>query len=188
MARPRSLPDETVLDRLLQTLSDCGPENLTFQRAAQGVGLSAATLVQRFGSRDAMVERTLLFAWDGLDEATRLADQAHDLTPDGAITLLLDLMPPDTDEDSTIDGLLLLREDMRNPALRSRGAAWGTTLATVLGRRLTQDPLQQGRLGRQMACLWQGTTLWWGFDRSGSARDAARRALEDWCRTAGLMR
>jgi hypothetical protein len=74
----------------------------------------------------------------------------------GAIDLLIRLMPPENAELDATDGLLLLREDIRNPKLRARGAQWGHTLARALGRRLSNDQHQVERLGWQMAAVWQG--------------------------------
>lgn len=123
MARNRTIPGEQVLDTLLETLMASGPDGLTFTRATTACGLSPATLVQRYGNREAMVQAILLRAWDRLDAETEAADTEEPLTPEGAINLLLRLMPPETAERDATNGLLLLREDIRNPALRSRGAA-----------------------------------------------------------------
>lgn len=93
MARTKSVPDEAVLDRLMAVVAEEGPDGLTFARAAKAAGLSAATLVQRYGSSQSMLEAVLLRAWDQLDAATRTADENAALTPQGAIDLLMALMP-----------------------------------------------------------------------------------------------
>ncbi|OKO84680.1 TetR/AcrR family transcriptional regulator [Bradyrhizobium sp. AS23.2] len=180
MARPKTISDEQVLDILFETLMESGPGGLTFVCAAKACGLSPATLVQRYGDREALVLAILLRAWDRLDAETEAADAEEALTPEGAINLLLRLMPPETAERDTSNGLLLLREDIRNPVLRSRGAAWGHCLAEALGRRLSQDRAQGKRLGWQMARLWQGAHTWWAFTREEPPEQAIRRALEDW--------
>jgi AcrR family transcriptional regulator len=156
MARHKTIPDEQVLGTLFELMMHTGPDGLTFVRAAQASGLAAATLVQRYGKRERLVEAVLLQAWDRLDAETVAADNEEALTPEGAIKLLLRLMPPDTAERNATDGLLLLREDIRNPKLRARGAAWGGVLASALGRRLTTDRQEADLLGWQMAALWQG--------------------------------
>ena len=115
---------------------------------------------------------------DGIEAAD--AEEAPNLQ--GAIAFLLRLMPPDAAEEAATDGLLLLREDIRNPVLRARGAAWGLRVASALGRRLSTDPMEGERLGWQMVGLWQGTQLWWAFTRSQPADAAVRSALEDWAR------
>jgi len=151
-----------------------GPAGLTFSKASAVVGLSSATLVQRFGTRDAMV---LLHAWDRLDALTVAAESEAPETLAGAIALLLRLMPGDTAEQDVTGGLLLLREDLRNPVLRARGHAWGHYLAEVLSRRL---PCRSAPAGWQMLAIWQGAIIWWAFKRDGNPEPAIRFALEDW--------
>ncbi len=182
MARRKTIPDEQVLDALLETLMDVGPASLTFARAATACGLSPATLVQRYGSRETLVQEILLRAWDRLDAETEAADAEEAPTPQGAIDLLMRLMPPETAERNATDGLLLLREDIRNPVLRARGAAWGRRLAEALGRRLSEDPDEGRRLGWQMASLWQGAHIWGAFTREEPAHLTVRRLLEGWLR------
>ena len=180
MTRRKTIPDEQVLDALFELMMKTGPDGLTFARAATASGLAAATLVQRYGNRQRLVEAILLQAWDRLDSETKAADNEEDLSPEGAIKLLLRLMPPDTAERDVTDGLLLLREDIRNPRLRERGAAWGRALVSALGRRLSADPQEAGLLGWQMAALWQGAHTWWAFDQRLPADRAIREALEAW--------
>ncbi|WP_180899543.1 TetR/AcrR family transcriptional regulator [Martelella soudanensis] len=180
MPRNKTISELALLAILLDAVAEIGPDGLTFAKASARSGLSAPTLVQRFGDRKAMIEAILLFAWDQLDEATEAADAAFPVSPRGAVDLLLHLTP---DPEHGLDGgLPLLREDMRNPALRARGSAWGDRLSAALTRRLGRDPA----LGRQMASLWQGAIIWWGFDRNGAPQAAIGKALESWCRTAGL--
>src|SRR5690349_1981643 len=180
MARPKTISDEQVLDTLLNAIMECGPDGLTFARAAKACGLSPATLVQRYGAREALVQAVLMRAWDRLDTETGVADAEEAPTPIGAINLLMRLMPHDTAERDATNGLLLLREDLRDPVLRRRGAAWGHRLAEALGRRLSQDSAHGKRLGWQMASLWQGAHTWWAFTREEPAEQAIRRVLEEW--------
>lgn len=188
MARGKTISDEDLLGRLAAAIAEIGPEGLTFAKAAQASGLSPATLVQRFGTRDAMVEAILLRAWDLLDAETAAADAQASVDPAGAVALLVRLVPSGAAEHNLTEGLLLLREDIRNPVLRARGAAWGNRLAAALGRRLSAQPDVAERLGWQMAGLWQGTLIWWAFTRGGDAETRVRAALEDWCRSVGVVR
>lgn len=182
MARSKTIPDEQVLDTLLENLMDRGPAGLTFGRAGKACGLSPSTLVQRYGNREALLRAALLRAWDRLDAETEAADAGEAETPDGAVELLMRLLSPEAAERNATDGLLLLREDFRDPVLRARGAAWGHRLAEALGRRLSDDPHEARRIGWQMACLWQGAQTWWAFTRDGPAETFIRQLLVDWVR------
>ena len=187
MGRSKTISDGAVLDRLLAALEIATPDGLTFSRASQAVGLSGATLVQRFGTREGMIEAVLLHAWDRLDAVTAEADTEAPVSSAGAISMLMRLMPGDAAEYSLTEGLLLLREDLRNPSLRARGRAWGTYLARALGRRLTRDVVLAERMGWQMASIWQGALIWWAFKRDGASVAEVETVLEDWCRSVGAM-
>ncbi|WP_416798967.1 TetR family transcriptional regulator [Ciceribacter azotifigens] len=180
MARHKSIPDEHVLDRLFEVIAETGPDGLTFAKSAAACGLSPASLVQRYGNRERLVEAILLRAWDRLDAETAAADAEEAVTPQGAVDFLMRLMPPESAERDATDGLLLLREDIRNPKLRARGAAWGHAVAEALGRRLSEDREKGRRLGWQMAAVWQGAHTWWAFTRTEPAEHAIRRMLTEW--------
>ena len=51
MPRPRTVADDVVLDEAMRLIGEVGPAGLTLARIGDAVGLSPATLVQRFGSR-----------------------------------------------------------------------------------------------------------------------------------------
>ncbi|MGF6226633.1 AcrR family transcriptional regulator [Inquilinus ginsengisoli] len=181
MPRPRTIPDEALLDGALAVLRRAGPEGMTFAAVAAETGLSAATLVQRFGGKAALVRAALLRAWDLLDARTAEADAAAPPTPTGAVALLVALSGDYGDDYA--EGLLVLREDLRDPTLRRRGAAWGRVLAEALGRRLADPAGPRPDLGRLMAAQWQGAVLWWGFERGRSLPEAVTAELEAFCRT-----
>ncbi|MCA0204621.1 MAG: TetR/AcrR family transcriptional regulator [Proteobacteria bacterium] len=182
MSRRKSISDDLLLDRLLVGIAQTGPADLSFARAARVAGLSAPTLVQRFGSREAMVEAVLLRAWDLLDARTAAADAACGPGALGAVDLLLQLtLGGDAAHDSG-DGLLLLREDIRNPVLRARGAAWGETLVQAIARRLPEDG---ARLGWEAVSLWQGAIIWWSFRRNAPLAEVVASTLEGWRKRNG---
>jgi AcrR family transcriptional regulator len=186
MARPRSIADEDILEAANVIMQAGGPAGLTFAAVAKATGLAAATLVQRFGSRDAMLVAALLRAWDQLEAQTREADAVFAATPEGAVHLLASLSGQYSDDDYA-DGLLLLREDMRHPQLRVRGEAWGKMLAAMLGRRLSADAHRQALLGQLMLAQWQGIVLLWGFSRNGRVGEIVKRQLGQWCAEIGSI-
>lgn len=182
MSRRKSISDDTLLDRLLVGMQQTGPADLSFARAARFAGLSAPTLVQRFGNREAMVEAVLLRAWDLLDARTAEADAACGPGAQGAVDLLLQLTLGGEAEHDSGDGLLLLREDIRNPVLRARGAAWGEALAQAIARRLPEDGT---RLGWEAVSLWQGAIIWWSFRRNAPLAEVVAGTLDGWCKRNG---
>jgi hypothetical protein len=110
-----------------------------------------------------------------------MADELAPVNAEGAVTLLVSLSGEDGDPDDFAEGLLVLREDLRDPELRERGVQWGEFLTLALGRRLASETVEQRRLGRLMASQWQGALLWWGFARQGPVGEHIARELRDWC-------
>ncbi|WP_236199701.1 TetR/AcrR family transcriptional regulator [Pseudomonas pseudonitroreducens] len=181
MARTKTVSNEAILDAAMALMVRAGPEAVTFAAVGREVGLSAATLVQRYASKAEFLRAVLLRAWDRLDEQTACLDDSAELSPEGAVRMLLALFPVGEGESDYAEGLLILREDMRDPLLRERGACWGAALAAALGRRLSDDPQRQLVLGRLMASQWQGAQLWWAFERQGDPATAIGGELRRWC-------
>lgn len=185
MPRPRTLSDEVLLDAALGVMRKHGPAGVTFAAVATASGLAAATLVQRFGSKPALLRAALLRAWDRLDARTAELDATAPPTVTGAVALLVELSADYGAGDSYADGLLVLREDLRDPALRARGRRWGDALAEALARRLGDAEGLRPDLGRLMASQWQGAVLWWGFDPERPVGEAVAQALRSWCAAVG---
>jgi AcrR family transcriptional regulator len=171
MPRPKTLPDRDVLEAAYKLMHESGPDSLTFSLLAQASGLSASTLVQRFRSKAQLVHSTLSFAWDRLDEKTAALAAKVPKDAEGAIQLLTALSKDYGGIEAYADALLILREDLRNPALRSRGASWKAALSRALDDCLAEVPHAPRGTGLLMASQWQGSLLWWSFDPQGAVED-----------------
>ena len=163
VTRPKTQSDEQVLDAALALVQESGIGNLTFSALADRCRLSSATLVQRFTNKATLTQRTLLHAWDGLEALTRKLASTTPPTPDGAVELLLGLSQQYGGPDSYGDGLLLLREDLRDPVLRRRGVDWERELTSALGACFASAPAAPAGVGFALAAYWQGAVTWWAF-------------------------
>jgi AcrR family transcriptional regulator len=161
--RSKTQSDEQVLDAALVLVHSGGVARLTFAALADRCGLSAATLVQRFGTKAALTQRTLLHAWDKLHARTLELASSVPKTPDGAVELLVSLSHFDGDIEAYAEGLLVLREDLRDPVLRSRGAAWEAALTDAIGECFAAVPNAPAGTGFALAAHWQGAMTWWAF-------------------------
>ena len=65
------------------------------------------------------------------------------------------------------EGLLVLREDLRDPVLRARGAAWKACLSGALEDCFSDVANAPQGIGLLIAAQWQGSLLWWSFDPRG---------------------
>jgi AcrR family transcriptional regulator len=177
MPRPKTLPDEKVLEAAHKLMHQRGPEALTFERLARACGLSPSTLVQRFKSKAGLKQSTLLLAWDRLDQKTAKLAATVPESPAGAITLLVELSRDYGGIESYAEGLLVLREDLRDPVLRSRGAAWRAALSDALEHCFARVPNAPKGIGMLLASQWQGSLLWWSFDAQGEVEGYVEKSL-----------
>lgn len=171
MPRKKIKPDDDVLDAALEIIHRAGPEALTFSALAKASGLSGATLVQRFGGKDRLKQAALLNAWDALDEKTARLSAEMPKTPEGAIALLVALSGSYGGIEAYAEGLMVLREDFRDPVLRARGAAWKVALCRALEACFAKTPSIPQDIGLLMASHWQGSLLWWGFGPDRPVQD-----------------
>jgi AcrR family transcriptional regulator len=176
MTRPKTLSDLSVLEAALAIIHERGPAALTFASLSEKCGLSPATLVQRFKNKAAVKQGALLHAWDRLDEKTASLAATVPKTPEGAIQLLVGLSHYG-DIETYAEGLLVLREDLRDPALRARGAMWKTELSKALDACFADFVNAPPGIGLLMASQWQGSLLWWGFDPQGKIEVFVEREL-----------
>lgn len=187
MPRPKTRADEDVLGAALALLREGGSGDLTFAALAGRSGLSAATLVQRFTNKEQLTRRALLHAWDGLDALTRRLDGEAPRTPAGAVALLLGLTETYGDAESYGEGLVLLREDFRDPVLRSRGAAWEEALTSALDARFADTPGAPEGAGAALAAYWQGSLVWWAFRPERPLREHLAERLGAFLAMFGLL-
>ena len=178
MPRPKTQSDAEVLEAANRLIHDEGPEALTFARVAQYCGLAPATLVQRFKTKAGLKQAALLHAWDGLDAKTARIGSEIPKSPQGAIRLLIALSGDYGGIEKYAEGLLILREDLRDPALRARGTAWRQALTKVLDECFARMPSAPKDVGLLMASQWQGSLLWWGFEPSDDVVDYVEASLK----------
>ncbi|WP_081158262.1 TetR family transcriptional regulator [Ensifer aridi] len=178
MPRPKTLPNEEVLDAALAIMRKEGPDALTFAALSAACGLSASTLVQRFETKSRLIQAALLQAWDRLDRLTAELATSAPKTPEGAVALLVGLSGDYGGIESYADDLLILREDLRDPALRARGAAWRDELSAAIEERFEGAPATPAGIGLMMAAQWQGALLWWSFDPRLPVTDFVKMSLE----------
>jgi AcrR family transcriptional regulator len=164
MPRPKSRPDAEVLEAARSLLRERG--SLTLAALADRCGLSPSTLVQRFQNKEELIRHALRHAWDALDRRTAEEVAAARRGPDGAVDILVALSGGYGDIEAYADGLRILREDLRDPEARARGAAWGRALADAIDGRFADTPGAPPDIGRLLISQWQGALLWWSFEPS----------------------
>ena len=169
MPRSKAIPDPAIYASIRGLLASGGDKSVSFASVAKATGLAAPTLVQRFGSRDGMVQAALLAAWDALDAATAAAiDATADKGPQGLLKALL--AEPRAEAEGAV-----LAMNLRDGDLRLRAAGWRATVESALALRLGS-----GVKARETAALlfaaWQGQALWAAAGGNGfRLKDAVKR-------------
>ncbi|HWH14903.1 MAG TPA: helix-turn-helix domain-containing protein [Miltoncostaeaceae bacterium] len=140
MGRPRTRTDDEILDATVALLGREGPAALTLAAVGRSVGLSPATLVQRFGGKRglirAMAERAAATAGAAVDPALPAGDD-----PPAALAAALGtrgLARALAAPAARVHHLAVLQLDLADPELHVLAAAHArgvrTGLAAVLAR------------------------------------------------------
>jgi AcrR family transcriptional regulator len=172
------VPDDVLLDAALDIVHTSGPAALSFATLGAAVGLAASTVVQRFGTKENLLRAALLHAWDRLDEQTSAAMAAASADERGVVDVLVALSGQYTASDYA-DQLMVLREDLRDRALRTRGKRWIARLAADIETRLQHAPGGADGLGTLVVAHWQGTLTVWSFMRTGRVQPTVRASLDE---------
>ncbi len=179
--RPRTRTDDELLDAAFRAVGAVGPARLTLADVAREAGVAPATLVQRFGSK-----RALLVA-----AAARAARRAaHALpAPDGApLTALTEglvaLTEPVRDPAAFANHLALLQLDLADPELRALAVAHARGLRRAIRKLLDAavkdgqlEPCDTKALADAVHATFHGAQLDWAVDRRGSLAARVRGAL-----------
>lgn len=148
MPRTRVIPDEQVFSIIRRMLDQGGDKAVSLGTVSAATGLAPPSLVQRYGTRGAMVRAARLSAWDALD--LRLAEAVAQTAGKGPQGLLKALGPVNAPA---------IARDLRDPDLAARAAKWRIAVETALADRIGTGPK-----ARESAALlfatWQGQALW----------------------------
>ena len=152
MARKKIISDTDLLSQVLAHLLADGDKAVSFGTISTLCGLAPPTLVQRYGSRDAMVKAAVLIGWDLLDAVTLAAEGDAFVSAKGAQTLLKDVA-------ASVDIPELFAVSRRDKDLSARALRWRTEMEAALCNRLGGGT--KGRdAGALMFAAWQGRLLW----------------------------
>jgi AcrR family transcriptional regulator len=180
MPRPRSISDDAILDAVLDLAHRIGPARLTFAAVAAEVGLSAATLVQRFGTK-----RDLLLAADkrGVDLWVGALDRSTAASPLARVVEGLVLAVDGvTTPERMANSVAMLQLDLADPDFHAetlRGArAVRARVERDLGAALDAGDLRAGTDVATLATLvettYHGAMIGWAIH--------SERPLADWMR------
>ncbi len=183
MPRHKSISDEEILDLALPLMASAGPGGFTLADLAKTVGVAPATLLQRFGSKQALIERA--FARDNERFVGWVEALPGGVGAEVVIGIYSDATLLFGENPSLSDHLLWLREDMRDPVLNRLSHERFDLFRAAIVKRLPPMRVPADTAARLLDAQYHGAVVQWGLDPRGRLADFVRQALEDWFRLAG---
>ena len=92
MTKRKTISDDEVLDRALPVMARAGPAGFTLADIAAEIGLSPATLLQRFGDKKTLTERA--FARDNARFAQWIAELPEGRGVAATLAVYREVAPP----------------------------------------------------------------------------------------------
>ncbi len=184
MPRRKLISDEALLERALPVMARAGPAGFTLADIAREVGVSPATLLQRFGDKKTLVERA--FARDNARFVAWLEDLPRGVGADVVVGIYGEATKLFGDEPSLADHLLWLREDIRDPALNRLARERFRLFREVIVERLPPMPIPAERAADLLDAMYHGVVVQWALEPRGALADFMADSLRDCFRLCGL--
>ena len=184
MPRRKSISDAEILERALPLMAKAGPAGFTLADVARAVGVAPATLIQRFGDKQTLIERA--FASDNDRFVAWLEGLPQGVGAAVVVRIYADATRLFGDNPSLSDHLLWLREDIRDPALNRLARRRFALFRVEIVKRLPPLPIPAQRAARLLDAQYHGAVVQWALEPKGKLADFVAHSLKDWFRLSGL--
>lgn len=185
MPRPRTVPDAVVLDAALAVVARLGPTQFTLADVAGQVGLSPATLLQRFGSKRGLLLNLAEQAARGAGSCFDAVRAEHKSPLKALFAAFRAMACLAVSPEVLANNLAFLQMDLTDPDFRKWAAVHSR--ATLAGFRSLLDdaidaveliPCDTIRLARLIQAASHGSLVSWALEQQGSAADWMLRDME----------
>jgi AcrR family transcriptional regulator len=183
--RPRTVSDEAILGAAQRAMSRLGPVRMTLADVAREAGLSAATLVQRFGSKRGLLLAVSASAVDRIEPCFRILRAAHASPLEAVMAGATEMTRHTKSPDEMANHLAFLQIDVSDPDFHRYMLEMSRK--TEAGYRALLDeaieagevvPCDTGRLARAISAISGGSLISWAVYRRGPAERWVRDDLE----------
>jgi AcrR family transcriptional regulator len=183
--RPRTVSDGEILAATARMIGRVGPVRLTLADVGGAVGLSPATLLQRFGSKRglllALVERSVA----SVDRSFRDRRAAAASAVEAVVAAASDMAEHMHTPEELANNLAFLQIDLSDPEFHALALEYSRRVRAGY-RALLDDAVQAGELDAcdtaALASALQGVAagslLNWAIHRDGTVVDWVRRDVE----------
>ena len=174
--RPRTVTDERILEAVAKVIGRVGPGKLTLADVGREIGLSAATLVQRYGSKRGLLLAVAASAVESVDACFDLVRAAHRSPLAAVVAAATDITRYLDTPEEVANHLAFLQMDLSDPdfhrlmLINSQKMLEGYT-------RLLREAVDAGelvecdtrRLARAITAVCGGSLISWAAFRQGTA-------------------
>ncbi|HVD92124.1 MAG TPA: TetR/AcrR family transcriptional regulator [Vicinamibacterales bacterium] len=185
-ARPRTVSDEDLIGATTRVMSRLGPVKLTLAEVAKEAGVTAATLVQRFGSKRALLLKIAADAAHFADGCFDMVRAAHPGSPlQALIAAASGLTEHARSPEELANSLAFLQIDLSDPDFyvhtlemsRKTLAGYRTLLKEAIAAGELR-PHDTARMARAVNAIAGGSLIAWAVFREGPADRWVRRDLD----------
>ena len=183
--RPRTIDDDAILEAAGRIISRHGPAKFTLADIGAEVGLSAAALVRRFGSKRGLMLALARSARDSVDACFDLVRASHASPLAALLAAATEMTRYVSSPEEMSNHLAFLQTDLSDPDFyavmlensRRIVAGYGRLLdEAVTARELV--PCDTARLARAVDAVAGGSLISWAVHRKGTAESYVRHDLE----------
>ena len=197
--RPRTVDDGDILMAAWRAISRIGPARLTLADVAKEIGLSPATLVQRFGSKRGLLLALAEGSVGSVDACFAAARAAHPTPLLALLSAATEMTRYTRTPEEMSNHLAFLQIDLSDPDFHKH--ALENSKLSLLGYQKLLDeavaagelvPCDTARLARAIGAITGGSLIAWAIFREGTAEEWVREDLSTlmapYQRTGGTTR
>jgi len=185
-ARPRTVSDDDLIHATMRIMSRLGPVKMTLAAVAAEAGVTAATLVQRFGSKRGLMLKIAAGAAESGDACFDMVRAAHPDSPLAALIAAAAAMAQmAATPEELANSLAFLQIDITDPefhvhtlALSKRNVAGYRALLKEAVAAGELAPHDTARMARAINALAAGSLINWAIFREGTADRWVRKDIE----------
>jgi len=183
--RPRTVSDEAILAATARMIGRVGPVRLTLADVGGEVGLSPATLLQRFGSKRGLLIALVEQSVHGVDRSFRDRRASAESALEAVIAAASDLAEHMRTPEELANNLAFFQIDLSDPEFHRLVLEYSRRVRagyrTLLEEAMTAGELQScdtAALASALQGVAAGSLLNWAIHREGAVIEWVRRDVE----------